>query len=225
MYRYLIMAVPLIALMAAAPAPVRADVGEACAMAWGDASVAACRNVPNVRTNDVGVLRPLAAAFIDDGDFDGAIEVYYAVQRVRPDDPVALYDLAGTLAFVRRYEEAAPLFERLDSMRPGDVEVQRSLAVVYGKLSRPAEARAALKRAAALGDVTAMVDLARLADEGADADAEAAADWLERAAEAGHLGAMRRLVDIYRKGLLGQAPDPSRAAHWAERYAAIRASE
>ena len=61
--------------------------------------------------------------------------------------------------------------------------------------------------------------------EGPAADTEAAADWLERAADAGHLGAMRRLVEVYRRGLMGQAPDPARAAHWAERYAAIRGTE
>ncbi len=194
-------------------------------MAWGDASRAACRRIPETTTRDVAVLRPLAGAFIADGDFDGAIVVYEIVLRSQPDDPQALYDLAGTLAFVRRYGEAAILFERLGTLRPDDVEVQRSLAVVYGHLGRQDDKRAALARAAALGDATAMVDLARHHGEGKHADPELAITWLEKAANAGHLGAMRRLVEIYRIGLLGQSADPTRATLWAERYAAIRREE
>lgn len=197
---------------------------ERCAAAVPAGIVDACRKALAQQPDDIGILRNLARAQIEAADFDGAVDTYERIAALRPNDPQAHEDLAGTLGFIRQYERAAREMERVLDLRTPRPADYRVLAIMYSYLNNPGLAAQMTRLAADMGDPIAMFDLREYYRDGfgVKKDLAAAVAWTERAAETGHLGAMALLIDVYLNGLYGQAVDEDRAVRWAEK---LRAQE
>jgi uncharacterized protein len=110
----------------------------------------------------------------------------------------------------------------------GDVAVQSfygHLLLFRGQgLGARQEGRRLLQLAAIAGDAKAAYQLGVISLAGdlqCAADAPAAAQWLIKAAAAGHPLAARRLASLYQQGAPGLAIDPQQAAFYEERAAAL----
>lgn len=146
------------------------------------------------------------AATRPEGEVEAAIE---ALVAERPDDPVAVFELAGARDYVGREAEAEPLYRRalelgLDEPRHGQAVIQ--LASTVRNLGRPREALALLRDEFAdrpghpLADAATAFAALALADTGAHRDALVAALH----ALAPHLPAYGRAVTAYADELLGE---------------------
>ncbi|NIR30522.1 MAG: hypothetical protein GWN84_14675 [Gammaproteobacteria bacterium] len=178
-------------------------------------------------TASVGLktMRQLARELVETGYYRKSIAVYEEIVRVRPDDARAQYELAATLAFLREYPRAVPPVEAAIRLEPDYLQAYRLAEILYLNLKRFPDAFAAARKAAELGDITAMFELWVYYDEGrgVDANEQKAFQWLKRAATHGHLGAMKFMEKTYREGRYGQNVDLQRADLWAQRlHAAAR---
>lgn len=164
-------------------------------------------------------MRELADELVESGLYYQSVTVYEEIARVLPDDARAQYELASTLAFLRHYAEAVPPVEAAIRLEPDFLQAYRLAELLYLNLKRFNDAFAAARRAAELGDVTAMFELWVYYDEGrgVQADDEKAFQWLRRAAANGHVSAMKFLEKTYREGRYGQSIDPQQADLWAQR--------
>lgn len=164
-------------------------------------------------------MRHLARDLVEAGYYRKSIEVYEEIARVRPDDARAQYDLAATLAFLREYPEAVPPVEAAIRLKPDYLQAYQLAEILYLNLKRYPDAFAAARKAADLGDITAMFELWVYYDEGrgVEADEQRAFQWLRRAATHGHVGAMKFMEKTYREGRYGQSVDPQKANLWAQR--------
>jgi TPR repeat protein len=218
-------AMALTLMLRAIPVQAGPDAGDSCTAGTDDKALAACRQAVAERPDHLPLLRQFARALIDNGQFDEAAGIQARIVRLAPRDWAANYAYAGTLGFIRRYDEAlSPILRALES-RPKHVPTLQTAALIYTHIGRNAEARAFTERAAALGSIVAMYDMVRYYTQGLDvrkSDAEAFR-WTRRAAENGHVFAMWRMVEIYLEGEFGQAPDDAEAEAWAARHRAAAA--
>ncbi|WP_309709252.1 tetratricopeptide repeat protein [Pseudolysinimonas sp.] len=152
----------------------------------------------------------VAAVWADAGnrpepEVEAAIESLVAE---RPDDAVAIFELAGVRDFVGREAEAEPLYRRalelgLDEPQHGQAVIQ--LASTVRNLGRPDETLALLRDEFAehpehpLADAATAFAALALADTGAEREALVAA----LRALAPHLRAYGRAVTAYADDLLG----------------------
>lgn len=212
-------AVVLAGLAAAAPAVADQAAVRACAEGARAGGVGACERALEATPDEPTLLRLLARARVAAADFDGAIESYRALSLASPDDADAQYMLAGTLGFVRRYQEALAPIEAALRLEPEWLAAHRAAALLYAHAGKPEEAARATLASAERGEITAMYDLYLFYRDGIGvaADFARARHWAERAAEAGHLRAVSLMVRVYREGMLGAIPDEARARAWEDR--------
>lgn len=149
----------------------------------------------------------------------GSIEVYREIARLTPDDPKSHYDLAGTLSFLRLYEEAVEPIKMAVRLDPDNVRTQEMAALIFLSLRRYEEAFVAMRKTAQSGESTAMFSLVNMYENGlgVTADQDKAVYWAERAAEHGHLGAMVIMEEAFRTGRFGRQIDLRVAEEWAKR--------
>lgn len=168
---------------------------------------------------DIEIMRISALELLRIEDYPGSIEIYREITRLTPDDPESHYDLAGTLAFLRLYQDAVGPIESAVRLDPDNVRMQEMAALIYSSLRRYQEAFAATLKSAELGESTAMYSLAGMYEQGlgVKADQDRAVYWTKQAAEHGHLGAMATLEEAYRTGRFDRRIDPRRADQWAKR--------
>lgn len=57
----------------------------------------------------------LAELWREQGKYSAAAKEYKEVHRLNPDDPAALYELAGVLLYDRKYEEAIKIYDEIES--------------------------------------------------------------------------------------------------------------
>ncbi len=172
-------------------------------------------------------MRGLAKILLSQARFDEAVEAYTLIADAIPEDAAAHYDLAGALAFIRRYAEAIDAVERAIALDDSDARFYELAAVSHQQLSQFSEAFEATRRGAELGDIKAMYTLAGMYEHGRGTESSDphARRWLERAADGGHLGAMDAMIRVYRDGLYGQPRNLERAAEWQARLDAELASD
>jgi len=164
-------------------------------------------------------MRLLALELLRVEDYQGSIDMYREIVRHTPGDPKSHYDLAGTLAFLRLYDEAVEPIESAIRLDPDDVRTQEMAALIYFSLKRYEKAFAATLKSAELGESTSMYSLANMYEQGlgVTANQNQAVYWTEQAAEHGHLGAMSTLAEAYRTGRFDRRIDTKRADEWATR--------
>ena len=164
-------------------------------------------------------MRILALELLQMEDYQGSIEMYRTITRRAPDDPKSHYDHAGTLAFLRLYDEAVDPIETAIRLDPNDVHAHEMAALIFSSLRRYDEAFAETLKSAELGETTAMYSLSNMYEQGLGvaADQDQAVYWAEQAAEHGHLGAMATLEQAYRTGRFDRPIDTKRADEWAKR--------
>lgn len=105
--------------------------------------VAALRATLAANPDDEGARPALAAALAEQGDLDGAIELYLAQLERRPDDAAARRQLARTLSWAGRLRPALKLYDELVAAAPNDTELRLEHASVLawdGQLTESAEA-------------------------------------------------------------------------------------
>ena len=93
----------------------------------------------------------LAAALAEQGDLDGAIDLYAAQLERRPDDAATRRQLARTLSWSGRMRQALQLYEELVAAAPNDTELRLEQASVLawdGQLTESARALGPLRRVA-----------------------------------------------------------------------------
>ncbi len=216
--------IALAGVVLGAPPATAGDAVEQCLQRSGTPDVTICENAVERNPENLELRRALAHAYVEIGDFASAVNVYEVIAADRPNDPQALYDLGGSLGFIRRYHEAADVLERLARIEPDKVETYRSLAIVYEKLDQPQRVLSVTRTAAELGDPVAMFDMFLYLRDGigAPSDNSGAIGWAEQAAQAGHMRASKTLVDIFLQGQLEQAVDETRAIKWARHLHELR---
>lgn len=217
-----------VALLGAAnPSGAAVSAAEACARMAGEGAVEACRRAAAEAPDDIAVLRNLAKSLIAAGDFEATLGVQRDIVRRAPHEAEAHRDLAGTLGFIRRYDEAVEPIETANRLRPGDVVLHQAAALIYANAGRLEEAVRHTRAAAALGDARSMYDLHGFYRDGIGvaADPVEALRWVERAARGGHVKAMAVMAEIYAEGLLGQSADAAKATEWAVRARNARRGE
>ena len=168
---------------------------------------------------DIATMRLLALEYLRVENYEGSIELYRTIAREVPDDPRSHYELAGTLAFLRLYEEAVKPIETAIRLDPDDVRARDMAALIYWNMRRYDEAFAATLKCAELGEPTAMFSLMDMYEQGigVSIDQDRAVYWAEQAADHGHLGAMATMEQAYRTGRFGRHIDSKRAEAWAQR--------
>lgn len=183
-----------------------------------------CRLAAEQNADDPKVLKLLAKTLIEHGAFAEASEVQGTIAQLRPDDWAAQYDYAGTLGFVRRYQDAIIPIRRAIALRPNYIPSYQAAALIFTMMGRHADAAVQTRKAAELGSAVAMFDMVRYYVEGLGvekSDAEAFR-WTKQAAESGHLLAMREMIEIFLEGRYGQIPNDTEAINWATRHRAAK---
>ena len=195
-----------------------------CAQRKDHRAIEICRLAAEQNADDPKVLKLLAKTLIEHGAFAEASEVQGTIAQLRPNDWAAQYDYAGTLGFVRRYNDAIAPIKRAIALRPDHIPSYQSAALIFTMMGRHAEAVPQTRKAAELGSSVAMFDMVRYYAEGLGvekSDAEAFR-WTKQAAENGHLLAMREMIEIFLEGRYGQAPNDTKAVNWATRHRAAK---
>jgi tetratricopeptide (TPR) repeat protein len=93
----------------------------------------------------------LGAILGERGRLTDALESFRRAEALDPDNPRFAANLAGTLARMRRFEEAAAAYERAAGLAPQPATYMK-LGSVYRQLRKPDRALQAFERARALGD-------------------------------------------------------------------------
>lgn len=186
-----------------------------------------CRTEMQKHPSNVELQQKLGDAMVYLGDYDGAAEAYREIIKVRPDDPAAHLQLAGTLAFVQRYDEAVDPIEAAMRLDPANIPAFRAAAIIYHQARRNQDMVRVTIHAAELGDAISMYDLIAYYRDGYGVEPNSAHAfmWAERAANAGHLKALSYMVRVHLEGLLDQPVDEPEAASWAQRERAARRAE
>ena len=211
----------------AVPASAAPTSAELCARRASNGDVAVCQRAIAENPGDATARRNLATAWMALGDYDSAVEAFREIVARAPRDTRGQYDLASMLGFVRRYAEAVAPIEAVLRAEPDNIAALKLAAMVYHQIEREPDSFRATRRAAELGDRTAMYDMIWHYEngKGVAADPRAALAWTVRAAEAGHIAAMDAMVETYQEGLYGEAPDDSKAESWAMRARLAREAE
>ena len=172
-------------------------------------------------------MRTLALELLRAEYYDQSIAVYREIAKQAPDDARSHYDLAATLSFIQRYEEAAPAIGAAVRLKPDSLRSQEMASLIFLKLRWYERAFEATLKAAELGEPTAMYSLVNMYEVGlgVSADADKAVYWALEAAEHGHLGAMALMEDAYRNGRLGRRIDEEQAESWAKRLRQAKSAQ
>ena len=150
------------------------------------------------------------------GRYDPAIEQYRAAADMAPDDARAQLELAGSLASLKRYDEAVEPIRHAMRLNSDDIMIYRVAAIIFRQMGWPNLALDANKRSAELGDRLAIYELSQMYSLGIgiERDPDEAVKWLTKAAESGHVAAMDQMVRVYLQGELGQSVDHAKAEQW-----------
>lgn len=154
-------------------------------------TVSACEAAMQRRPADAAVRRDYGLVLLRAGNHEEALESYRQAIALAPDDARGHEALGGALATLRDYAGALPALERALALDPGAMQSLRVLQFVQEGLRLREAAIGTARKLAERGDVLAMFDLAVALEHSAP---EQAAQWLERAARAGHISAMERLA-------------------------------
>ena len=186
-----------------------------------------CRTEVQKHPMNVELQQKLGDAMVYLGDYDGAAEAYREITKVRQDDAAAHLQLAGTLAFVQRYDEAVEPVEAALRLDPANIPAFQAAAIIYHQARRNEDMVRVTIRAAELGDAISMYDLIAYYRDGYGVapSSDRALMWAQRAADAGHLKALSYMVRVHLEGLLDQPVDEPKAAAWAQRERTVRRTE
>ena len=186
-----------------------------------------CRTEVQKHPMNVELQQKLGDAMVYLGDYDAAAEAYREITKVRQHDAAAHLQLAGTLAFVQRYDEAVDPIEAAMRLDPASIPAFRAAAIIYHQARRNEDMVRVTIRAADLGDPISMYDLIAYYRDGYGVapSNDRAFIWAERAADAGHLKALSYMVRVHLEGLLDQPVNEPEAAAWAQRERAARRAE
>lgn len=91
---------------------------EICATEWRRGNFQVCEKPAATPPTDFAILRNLAGACVEVGDFASALEVYEKIARPNPEDPRTHDDLAGTYSSVRAHADAVTAMETTLALRP-----------------------------------------------------------------------------------------------------------
>ncbi len=180
---------------------------------------ASARAASSSEPKGLETMRVVALELLRAQDYDRSIAVYREIARLTPQDPRSHYDLAATLSFIRRYEDAVPPIQAAIRLNPDDLRAQEMASLIYLNLRWYRQAFDATLKAAELGEPTAMYSLVNMYEKGlgVDADVDRAVFWAIKAAEGGQLGAMALMEKAHRSGRLRRRLDEVQANAWARR--------
>lgn len=214
----------LLAVIAAPSVSLSATLAEQCARDAIEGEPAACLQAIEENPNDLESRRYIVGAYTARGDNLKMLEAYRGIIAQTPDDALAHFEYGAALGSLRLYQEAVDALNEAICLNPEFIDAHLVLSIAFQKLGKFEDALTVVERAAVLGGITAMFELAEAYAYGVGTprDEPAALEWLERAAEFGHIGAMDRLIDIYVNGELGVDPDPDKAERWYFRARAAR---
>ena len=183
-----------------------------------------CRTEVQKHPSNVELEQKLGDAMVYLGDYDGGAEAYRGIIKVRPDDAAAHLQLAGTLAFVQRYDEAVDPIESAMRLDPANIPAFRAAAIIYHQARRNQDIVRVAIRASERGDAISMYGLISYYRDGYGVELNIAQAfmWAERAANAGHIKALSYMVRVHLEGLLDQPVDEPEAATWVQRERAAR---
>jgi Flp pilus assembly protein TadD len=85
------------------------------------------------------------------GDLRGAIGFYHQVLAAEPNNIDAIAGVADLLVAAGQPLEATPYYQKLQTMKPGDVRYQLGLARAYNRAQRPTQALVIVEKAIAAG--------------------------------------------------------------------------
>lgn len=192
---------------------------EQCAREWPLGLPTSCQKAVEENARDIQSRRNLARAFIVIGDDRRALRTHEDITRFAPDDPMSHFHYGTTAGTLRYYGVAVEALRQAIRLKPDFVEAYLVLSIALEKLGQVPEALSAKLKAAELGDMTAMYEVAEAYAAGlvGAPDERKALKWMERAAMLGHIEAMDRMVEIYREGRWGEERNPRKAAEWSQR--------
>lgn len=205
--------------LGASPALAQKDFKAECAERAGDGAYWICEKAVKAAPRDPRVRRHFGLSLARAGVYQSSIEQYRKVTELVPNDPVAHFEYAWMLAFVRRYADSVPPMEKAIALKPDYRRALFIASIIYAQLDRQKDRLRVVLAGARLGDRIAMFDAYEMHLNGLGTEKQPAVafDWLRRAAMAGHVGAMDRLVNVYLNGTLGQPQNLKAAARWATR--------
>ncbi len=195
------------------------DLRPLCASGAKKGDVVVCARAVDQSPNDVQTRWDYARALYVAGQYDPAIEQYRAAAAIAPDSPRAHFELAGSLASLKRYGEAVEPIQYAMRLKSDDIMIYRVAAIVFRQVGWPQLALDANIHSAKLGDRLAIYELSQMYSLGigVERDPDKAVKWLTKAAESGHVAAMDQMVRVYLQGELGQNVDHDKAEQWAQR--------
>ncbi len=205
------------------PPAFEAQPGESdaalCARTAAEGNFRACTRAVRADRDDLESRRNLALAYLAINDLENTDRVHREIIALTPDDPRAYYDFAAALTTFFEFKHAVEPMRAALRLAPDDRDIIRLAAMVFEQAKEYRDAFAVMKHGAELGEMLLMFDVAVYYQRGLGTlnDPQAAREWFERAAEAGHVGAMEVMAAYYRDGRDGTPRDGARARYWAER--------
>ena len=208
-------------IFAATSAAVQAasDDARTCAQGAREGDIKSCVRAVARDPGDIESRRNLALAYLSVNSYEECDRTHSEIIALAPDDPRAYFDHAAALATFFEFKRAAEPIRIALRLAPDDLAIVRLAATIFEKAREYREAFAVMLIGAEHGEMLLMFDVAVYYQRGlgTPADPDAARNWFERAATAGHVGAMETLARIYAEGRDGTPRDPARAQFWSER--------
>lgn len=202
------------------PGTATADIGprEACQAARGKAAIAPCQAALDADPGDLESGFKLGWALLGHNQESDGIAVFRKLAEEHPANEAAHFNLAGALASVSAYKDAAAPIERALELSAIKWEIQKLAAAIHLNNRNYPRAHEMHRELATAGDRTAMFDLAEdyALGRGTGHDQPLARQWYEEAAKAGHVGAMTVLAAKLESGAFGDPKDPGSAAYWRQ---------
>jgi TPR repeat protein len=209
-----VLAGALLALPGAAFAEPAAD----CRAASGEAAIEPCQAALEADRSDLESGFKLAWALLGHNQESDGIAVFRKLAEEHPEDERTHFNLAGALASVSAYKDASAPIERALEISAIEWEIQKLAAAIFLNNREYGRAHEMHRELAAVGDRTAMFDLAEdyALGRGTGYDQPLARHWYEEAAKSGHVGAMTVLAAKLESGAFGDPKDPEGAAYWRQ---------
>lgn len=211
--RYALLLTILLSLPASA-----ADWAASCDAGMRRGDLSACEAAARESPGDPARLRLLANAYFHDGRYEESIAVFRAAIRQAPEVAELHFEFSGLLSLLGDMAGAIPEAEATVGLDPSHRRAWALLAICYNSAGRLDLAMQASERAAELGDHREAFAMAQYyaLGRGVPRDPYRAAEWLERAANGGHIEAMHDLMDLYEKGRPGFPPNHAKARQWRD---------
>lgn len=128
-------------VLAAEPGNATAACELAQTLVWNHENAEAAKilaGIPENKLTPAG-LEAAADLSIDSGKFEDALAKLRALEKTQP-SPKVRYRIASVLTWLKKYDEALPIYEELLKQAPGDVQLRRRYAQTLGWAGRNREA-------------------------------------------------------------------------------------